>query len=287
MRVARGRHVLTERWLRSDLAATPPERLATAPPATDRWGALLVLAAIVWLAAVGITSRGFTRVPSVAVAVIAALWLTAVLAKRIPAVNATLLCLLMGLAALTGGFGVHPFPLVGALCAYVVALLAYPSLHADSDWLHTGAWGRGAAVLALMVGLLPAAGVPLWRLLEGIDLGPGATLLSTLPWWALPVAGVTVALTIALVEEVAFRGLLLDAAWSAFGQRAALVLQAVVFGLVHSGSVLGGPWGIVLSGLYGYVLGVLRVRTRGMIAPFLAHLLADLVLFGWLVAWTR
>jgi uncharacterized protein len=282
------RGVLTERWLAGDLAGTPEERLAGDPEPTDRVGAVLVLAAVVWLAAVGISSQGFTRVSSWAVAAVGGLWVVAVLTRRIPAVSVTLLALLAGLAALTGGFGVHPFPLVGALCAYAVAVVAYPSLREEGDWLHTGAWGRGAARLTALVGLvLPLAGVPLWRALEGPELGPGATLLATIPWWALPMVVLTVALTTALVEELTFRGLLLDAAWSAFGQRTALVLQAAVFGLVHAGSVLGGPWGILLSGLYGYALGLLRVRTRGLIAPFLAHLLADLTLFAWLVAWTR
>lgn len=273
-------------WVERDVEDTPVERLASVPERAGVVGAALVLGAIGWLAVVGIGSRGFTRVPWWAVAVVAALHLLALATRSSAAVHATLLCTLAGLAALTRGFSVHPFPLVGALFAYGILVASSPTLRGPADWWHSGAWGRGTARLTLAIGLLPLAGVPLWRVLEGPHLGPGATILGELPLWILPVVGLFVALVTALVEEVAFRGVLLDSAWSAVGLRAGLVVQAAAFGLVHAGSVLGGPWGIVLSGLYGYALGVLRVRTRGLAAPFLAHLLADLVLFGWLIAWT-
>lgn len=292
--------------LQAERLATPVERLAGPPGPAGRAGAAIVLTALAGFAAVGVTSDGFTRVPWQAVAAAAALHLLARWVRSAPAAHATLLVGLAGLAALTDGFGAHPFPLVGALCAYAFLVATSPSalLRASGDWLHGGTAGPATRRAVLALGLLPVAGVPLWRLLEGPqqELGIWATMLSTQRGWdpgagvpgfgdlsllVLPLVILFASLVNAGAEELAFRGVLLDAAWSAVGLRAALVVQAVVFGLVHGGSVLGGVWGVLLSGAYGYLLGLLRVHAAGLAAPWAAHVLANLALFTWLAVWSR
>jgi len=273
--------------LADERGRTPVERLAGEPEPTSRAGAAIVVATLVGFAAVGVTADGFTRLGWPPVAAAAVLHLLARRAGSPPAVHTTLLVVLAGLAALTRGFGAHPFPLAGALCAYafLVVTTTSPLLRTAGDWLHSGASGPAARRAALAVGVLPVAGVPLWRLLEGWDAARGVPGFDDPSPWVLPLVIGFVALVNAGAEELAFRGVFLDAAWSALGLRAALVLQAAVFGLVHGGSVLGGVWGVVLSGAYGYLLGVLRVRARGLAAPWAAHVLANVVLFTWLAVW--
>lgn len=273
--------------LADERGRTPVERLAGEPEPTGRAGTAIVVLTLAGFAAVGVGADGFTRVPWQAVAAAGVLHLLARRAGSPPAVHTTLLVVLAGLAALTRGFGAHPFPLVGALCAYafLVATTPSPLLRAAGDWLHSGASGPAAGRAALAVGLLPVAGVPLWRLLEGWDAAPAVPGFDDPSPWVLPLVIAFVSLVNAGAEELAFRGVFLDAAWSAVGLPAALALQAVVFGLVHGGSVLGGVWGIVLSGAYGYLLGVLRVRAGGLAAPWAAHVLANVALFTWLAVW--
>jgi membrane protease YdiL (CAAX protease family) len=221
---------------------------------------------------------------------VAGLWLLVLAASRMrePApLHVAVLCALAALASVTRGFGIHPFPLLGALCAYGLIVLGTERLRQGVAWTHSGLWGPGTLRLSLLTALLPLVGMPLWRLLAGPDVDQAVDYIAAIPVWILPAVGVFFALVNALVEEITFRGVLLDALWSAVGLRAALVLQAVAFGLVHIDGLPNGPWGAGLAGCYGLLLGLIRVRARGMVAPCVAHVLADLVIFGWLVAWAR
>jgi CAAX protease family protein len=98
--------------------------------------------------------------------------------------------------------------------------------------------------------------------------------------------GAIFALVNAGAEEAAFRGVLMDALTSAVGIAGAVVIQAIAFGLVHYPHGLpNGTWGAILSGVYGLMLGLLRLRAGGMLAPWIAHVAADLTIFVLLLAW--
>jgi membrane protease YdiL (CAAX protease family) len=83
------------------------------------------------------------------------------------------------------------------------------------------------------------------------------------------------------LEEVIYRGALLG--WSArvMGAWPAIVGQAVVFGLAHSGpDVAGSP--ILLSiglGIGGLVAGIISVRTRSILLPLAIHVGFDIPLY--------
>ena len=86
----------------------------------------------------------------------------------------------------------------------------------------------------------------------------------------------------AAVEEAIFRGIFLQAFDSALGAGiAAVILQAAVFGLLHFTEV-GCPKGIAGAAMacaYGLLLGLMRNRARGMVAPWMAHAGADITVF--------
>lgn len=113
------------------------------------------------------------------------------------------------------------------------------------------------------------------------------TALAEVPVWALPPVGLFFALVNAGAEEAAFRGVLLDSIHSAVGTTAALFIQAAAFGIDHyAHRVPDGPWGAVLSGGYGLMLGVIRLRSRGMLAPWMAHAITDAAIFVMIVTST-
>ena len=84
-----------------------------------------------------------------------------------------------------------------------------------------------------------------------------------------------------VMEEVAYRGALLH--WSArvMGIGPAVVGQAVVFGLAHSGSdVIGWPIPLAVAmGVGGLLAGVIAVRTRSLLIPIAVHVGFDLPLY--------
>jgi uncharacterized protein len=87
-------------------------------------------------------------------------------------------------------------------------------------------------------------------------------------------------------EEAAFRGILMDALIGAVGVAGAVVIQAVAFGLIHYPHGLpNGTWGAALSGVYGLMLGLIRLRAGGMIAPWIAHAGTDLTIFVLILVW--
>lgn len=125
----------------------------------------------------------------------------------------------------------------------------------------------------------------MWRLLATPDVERTVAFVAGVPLYVLPLVALFFALVNALAEEITFRGVLLDGLTSAIGVRAALVIQAVVFGLIHVDGLPNGSWGVLMSGIYGLLLGIIRIQARGMAAPLAAHFLADLVVFGWLIVW--
>ncbi len=140
----------------------------------------------------------------------------------------------------------------------------------------------------------PARPVVRWSLIGFLVAGPLALLLGPLlarPFFGdvgydLTIAGAIVpALVFAVangtMEELAYRGALLG--WSArvMGVGPALVGQAVVFGLAHSGSDVIGN-GVPLSlalGVGGLIAGLIAVRTRSLLFPIAIHIGLDIPIY--------
>jgi membrane protease YdiL (CAAX protease family) len=142
--------------------------------------------------------------------------------------------------------------------------------------------------LVIVVSFASIVTLPLWRLLAEPDVTLATELIADLPTGALPAVGLAFAIVNAGVEEAAFRGVLMDSLRSAVGVWGALVLQAAAFGLVHyAHGVPNGLIGAVISGIYGLALGLVRLRARGMLAPWIAHAVTDLAVFVLLVVWGR
>ena len=132
-----------------------------------------------------------------------------------------------------------------------------------------------------------------WALASFVVSGPVALLAG--PYLARPffgdvgyelVAGAIVpALVFAaangVMEELIYRGALLG--WSArvMGLGPAVVGQAVVFGLAHSGSdVIGLQVPLMLAlGVGGLLAGVIAVRTRSLLIPIAVHIGLDIPIY--------
>jgi CAAX amino terminal protease family. len=83
------------------------------------------------------------------------------------------------------------------------------------------------------------------------------------------------------MEELVYRGALLG--WSArvMGVAPAVIGQAVVFGLAHSGSdVLGNSVPLMLAmGVGGLVAGIVAVRSRSLLLPIAIHIGLDIPIY--------
>lgn len=96
------------------------------------------------------------------------------------------------------------------------------------------------------------------------------------------VPGMVFSLSNGIAEEVIYRGAFMVLAARVIGLRAAVVVQAVVFGFAHAGaSFMGSPLPVVVSvGLAGYVAGLLTIKTRSLMMPIAIHVAVDLPIYA-------
>ncbi len=123
-----------------------------------------------------------------------------------------------------------------------------------------------------------------WKLLRRPDISDLTNALPALAPWLLLAGGTAWAALNAFGEEAIFRGALLEALERAIGARAAVVVQALPFGLLHWHGFPRGVDGAALATIYGLMLGAVRRRTGGLLAPIVAHVFADVVILALLLA---
>ena len=140
----------------------------------------------------------------------------------------------------------------------------------------------------------PARPVVRWSIVGFLVAGPLALVLGPIvarPFFGeidydvTAIGAVAPALLFAVangsMEELVYRGALLG--WSAkvMGVAPAIVGQAVVFGLAHSGSdVVGNGLPLMLAlGAGGLIAGVIAVRTRSLLLPMAIHIGLDIPIY--------
>lgn len=262
---------------RSSTLARPEE---IAPPTrTDRGGAILVLAVVAAYAICPFLPRGPLQVLPLAGFTLAA----AVHGKTEARDPGLLLTMSVGLGALGPLQGTWPLPAVLALIAY--GLLAARTRALTLDWLVRGRLDRGlAGIIALFVASSSAALIA-WFLAMDPDV---SDIVARVPRVSLPLlalAGLGFSMVNAFAEELLFRGAMMHALEAALGRgRAALLIQAAVFGLLHIEGFPRGAIGVVLASIYGLMMGIVRQRSGGLLAPWAAHVFADITIFAILAA---
>jgi membrane protease YdiL (CAAX protease family) len=171
-----------------------------------------------------------------------------------------------------------PFVLCALFCA------PFRILRARFAWLTRGDIDQISWLLLALVVLVSAVALILWALWTDY-LGVATRMLAPLrqaPLWfslLVLVPGFTVAN--AAAEELVYRGVLQDALETDWGRMPAVVLclQASAFAAAHfRGGFPNGKVGYAMFFIYALRLGGLRRRTRGMLAPYLAHVGADAVI---------
>ena len=181
-----------------------------------------------------------------------------------------------------------PLPLVVALVVYGNVALLSPTLRAMPTWLRAGTLDRTAWLLVAATIAVSAVALLLWNAVAHPDLPRFFDQVPIVPPWALPLVGIGFAVFNAAAEEAAYRGVLMQSLDAALGPGvASLGVKAAAFGVLHRQGFPGGPSGMALAATYGVLLGIVRRRSRGMLAPWIAHVAADGVIFGIVVLLAR
>jgi membrane protease YdiL (CAAX protease family) len=136
-----------------------------------------------------------------------------------------------------------------------------------------------------------AAATPLFLVGWTLILKPDVTdLKSMVPHLATPllvIGSVGFAIVNAWFEEWIWRGVLHACLTEVFPVAIAVTIQALTFGTAHIYGFPRGVSGAILAGTWALLLGTLRIKSRGLLAPFLAHFVADMIIALLFIFWFR
>ena len=91
----------------------------------------------------------------------------------------------------------------------------------------------------------------------------------------LALGGLGFVIVNALGEELIWRGVIQSRLGALVPPREAIFLQALSFGVQHAHGFPRGAVGVALAGSWAIGLGLLRKKADGLLAPTLAHVVAD------------
>jgi membrane protease YdiL (CAAX protease family) len=209
--------------------------------------------------------------------------LAALCLRAVQPLHLSLFCTLwLLIPLLTPALSKWPLYKVAPLVVYGGVLGVSQRLRKSVLWFRPGRLGLDIWLLGSLVVVVSTGALVAWNLICRPDLGPNRANIPPMPLWLLPLTGVAFALLNSAVEEAIFRGIFLQALDSAVGAGTiSLVIQAVFFGWLHY-SEIGFPKGLAgvsMASVYGLLLGYLRYRSQGMLAPWLAHAGTDIAIF--------
>lgn len=173
---------------------------------------------------------------------------------------------------------------LAALLFTYLCLLPTTWLKPALSWVKRGSLSQITLALVVITSLISLVALGLWAMWADY-LGLGSSMMkgmrTTPAWLMLGIYVPVFALVNAFAEEAVYRGFLQEALKKRFPANLPLVLtlQASAFAAAHyRAGFPNGKLGYCMTFIYALMLGYLRERSEGMLAPFLAHVVADLMI---------
>jgi membrane protease YdiL (CAAX protease family) len=172
------------------------------------------------------------------------------------------------------------FLLIIPIVFYTGIVLTVGPIRRTTTWLMWGAVTPRLVVGSIVVVAVSSTALVAWYLFLHPDITVFTQFIPARPLWQLLIGGLGFALLNATVEEVIFRGIVWDGVEEIVSNRwGILLIQAVFFGTAHFQGVPNGIVGACLAFIYGIMLGVIRMRSRGLLMVTITHVFADIVIF--------
>ncbi len=175
-----------------------------------------------------------------------------------------------------------PYALLIPITGYGSIVIIVPRLRRSILWFHRGIFDRDTALSVAAISVISGIALSIWYYALKPDVAIQLRNMPDMSVWLFPVAGLAFAAGNAAMEEFAFRGIIMQSLDSTFSPGVvSILIQAWLFGAMHflQGFPKGG-WGLAMTIVYGIMLGALRRRSRGILAPWAAHVCADIIIFS-------
>ena len=174
--------------------------------------------------------------------------------------------------------------LLAPLLIFIAICSAFEPLRPGILWLRRGRVSfRGLAIGGVVI-VVSCISLVIWYRFFDPDISEFTAFLPRSSGIMLLAVGFSFSLTNALVEEFIFRGILWEGLHIITHRwEAALISQALIFGVAHWWGVPNGVLGVMLATIYGLMMGVVRYVTGGLLLPIVVHVFADLVIFALLL----
>lgn len=174
-----------------------------------------------------------------------------------------------------------PWPLSLILPVVVVFALRryFPSLREIAASLRWGRLDAGTCALSAGIVLVSSLALVGWFVWGGADVSDIAAHVPRVSLGLLLLGTVLFSIANALWEELLMKWLVWDGAERlARGPIFTVAFQAALFGLLHYHGFPRGWLGVTLAAVYGVLLGILRLRSGGLLALVVTHFWADVVI---------
>jgi uncharacterized protein len=262
------------------------------PPRASKIGSAIILITVVLYTIIAFLPKNKISFISIVV-LLTLLLLSAILIKSLDAIHLTLFCVISaGMIELAGLAGSilpwyarqWPAPVVVAIAIYAAIVLPSPKLRRSIRWIKLGVFNREIIILVIITVLLSSAALFMWYKIAQPDSGIFRDMVPQMPVYLLPFAGLFFAMFNAFAEETIYRGVMMNALDRALGEGyISVVIQGLSFGIMHIEGFPRGISGVILASIYGIMLGLIRRKSVGMFAPWLAHVFADITIFSIIV----
>lgn len=176
-----------------------------------------------------------------------------------------------------GLYSLFPLNHVLTLLVLFIFLLRFKKISRGDLFLRKGVIKHSVGI-SVCFAILSISALSVWFLLHKEN--PYAKLIPDASTVILIFLGIGFSLINGIYEESIFRSILIRHFSNFMGFPAALILQAIWFSFLHyQAGFPSGVLGILLTFIFGIMMGYLVKRTRGLMLSIVVHVVADFVVF--------
>lgn len=173
-----------------------------------------------------------------------------------------------------------PWVFIASLVLYLLIYWRWKRFRISAHWLARGSFTRPTIAWMIPTILVSSGGLLGWVFLFHPDLSDLTRMVPHSGPLLLLTIGISFSVFNAIWEEFILKGIAWNSLQLIFQRNWHInVSQAVLFGIIHIGGFPNGSVGVLMAALYGFVLGIIREKSRGMLAPIVTHIFADATIF--------